>query len=257
MAEESREEPQGRVWIAPFAALQFLTIVPPIIWRRFMAREMGWAVGFFPLIGILLGLLLAGFRHGLAYVLPPQVVAVLVLAAWVWATGALHLDGFLDACDGLLGGHTPESRMAIMRDERVGAFGVIGGVFLVLLKYASLVAPGRSAGLILAPALGRWGMALAIVAFPYARPSGTGRVFKDYAGPKQLALATAIVLLAVWLIGGWFGLAGVALSGLVVLGLSRFALARLPGLTGDVYGAICELVETCVLVLWSARLAGG
>lgn len=248
MSEESLEEPAGTVWIAPFAALQFLTVVPPIIRRRFTAQEMGWAVGFFPLVGILLGLLLAGLYWGLEHLFPQAIAAVLVLAAWVWTTGALHLDGFLDTCDGLWGGHTPQARLEIMRDERVGAFGVIGGVLLLLSKYSALVALGCAGGLVLAPALGRWGMALAIVGFPYARPSGTGRVFKDYAGRKQLALATAIVLPAAWLVGGWLGLAGVALGGLVVFGLARFALARLPGLTGDVYGAVCEMVETLALL---------
>jgi len=246
---ENHEKHVGNVWVAPLAALQFLTIAPPLIRRRFTAQEMGWSVGFFPLVGMLLGLVLAGLRWGLGYLLPPGVSAVLVLAAWVLMTGALHLDGFLDACDGLLGGHTPERRLEIMRDERVGAFGVIGGMLLLLLKYSTLVTLEPIARLILVPTLGRWGMALAVVGFPYARTSGTGRVFKDYAGWRQMALATAIVLPAAWIAAGGMGLAGIALTGILVFALARFVLARLPGLTGDVYGAICEAVEASVLLL--------
>lgn len=246
---ENHEKQTSDIWVAPLAALQFLTIVPPIIRRRFTAQEMGWSVGFFPLVGLLLGLVLAGLRWGSGYLLPPGVAAVLVLAAWVLMTGALHLDGLLDACDGLLGGYTPERRLEIMHDERVGAFGVIGGMLLLLLKYSALVTLGPVARLILVPVLGRWGMVLAVVGFPYARTSGTGRVFKDYAGWHQMALATAIVLPVAWIVAGGMGLAGMALTGVLVFALARFALARLPGLTGDVYGAICELVEATVLLL--------
>jgi adenosylcobinamide-GDP ribazoletransferase len=255
MAEGREPERQGSGWVAPIAALQFLTVAPPLVRRMFTAWEMGRAVGFFPLVGALLGLLLAGLNWGLGRAFPAGVSAVLVLAAWVLASGALHLDGFLDACDGLFGGHTPESRMAIMRDERVGAFGVTGGVLLLLLKAAALtVASDPVAALLLASTLGRWGMALAIVAFPYARPAGLGRAMKDHAGWREVALATIIALPVAWFAGGWIGLAAVALAGVVVLSVARFALARLPGLTGDIYGAMCEAVEAAVLLLFAARL---
>jgi adenosylcobinamide-GDP ribazoletransferase len=249
MAEGNHKKQVSNVWVAPFAALQFLTLVPPIIHRRFTVQEMGWSVGFFPLVGVLLGLVLAGLRWGSGYLLPPGVSAVLVLTAWVLMTGALHLDGFLDACDGLLGGHAPEARLEIMHDERVGAFGVIGGVLLLLLKYSALVTLEPIARLILVPTLGRWGMVWAVIGFPYARASGAGRVFKDYAGWRQMALATAVVLPTAWIVAGGVGLVGIVLTGILVFALARFALVRLPGLTGDVYGAICEIVEAVVLLL--------
>src|SRR5512137_1301144 len=163
-------------WGTPMlVALQFLTVAP-LPARLFTPLEMGRAVGYFPMVGALLGCVLALLDRGLNAVWPASVASALVLAAWVGLTGALHLDGFLDTCDGLLGGHSPEERLRIMRDERVGAFAVTGGVLLLLVKYAALAAlPGRAPALILAPTLGRWGMALAIAAFPYARPEGLGR----------------------------------------------------------------------------------
>lgn len=238
---------------APLAALQFLTLTPPIVRRMFTPQEMGWAVGWFPLVGVLIGGLLGGLNWGLARVFPAGVSAALVLAAWVVITGALHLDGLLDTCDGLLGGRTAESRLRIMRDENVGAFGVAGGVLSLLLKGAALAATAHPlVAPLLAPTLGRWGMALAVVAFPYVRPEGLGRAMKDHAGWVQATWATGIALAVAWFACGWMGLAVLSLAGMVAWVIARFALARLPGLTGDIYGAICELVEAVVLLFFTA-----
>lgn len=231
------------------AALQFLTIVPPLMRRPFTPMELGQGVGYFPLVGLLMGGLLVGLDVSLRLLFPVGMTTALVLAAWVTLTGALHLDGFLDACDGLFGGATPEERLRILRDERVGAFAVVGGVLLLLVKYTSLAATlDRSVALLLAPTLGRWGMALSVIAFPYARPEGLGRAMKDHAGWAQGVLATGIALAGVWLAGRWSGLAALALAGAVTWAGARFTLSRLPGLTGDIYGAICEVAETSVLL---------
>ena len=245
-----------RLLSVPLAALQFLTLTPPIVRRPFTPVEMGWSVSCFPLVGALLGGLLAGLNWSLARLFPAGVSAALLLASWVGITGALHLDGLLDACDGLFGGRTPESRLRIMRDERVGAFGVAGGVLLLLLKATALtvVAP-RLTPLLLAPTLARWSMALAIVAFPYARTRGVGRAMKDHAGWGQATLATVVALAVAWFAGGWMGLVAAALAVVTTGALAGFALSRLPGLTGDVYGAVCEVVETVVLLLFVVDVA--
>jgi adenosylcobinamide-GDP ribazoletransferase len=163
------------------------------------------------------------------------------------------LDGFLDSCDGLFGGRTPEDRLRILRDERVGAFAVIGGILLLLLKFQSLAAlPGRSAALCLAPVLGRWGMAAAVVAFPYARAEGLGRVMKDHARWGQALLASAIAAAASWFIAGPFGWLILLLCGALMFLITRFVMTRLPGLTGDIYGALCELLEVLVLLSFVA-----
>ena len=103
------------------AALQFLLITPAFIRRPFTPSEMGRSVGFYPLVGLLLGGILAAADALLGLQWPIPIRCTLVLGLWIILTGALHLDGFLDSCDGLLGGETPERRMEIMRDERVGA----------------------------------------------------------------------------------------------------------------------------------------
>jgi adenosylcobinamide-GDP ribazoletransferase len=239
------------------AAVQFLTIAPPLVRRSFAPEELGRAVGYFPLVGLLIGGSVIGLDHLLALFLPWNLAASLVLTGWILCTGALHLDGFLDSCDGLFGGRTPEDRLRILHDERVGAFAVIGGVLLLLVKYQTLAAiPHRSAALCLAPVLGRWGMAVAVVAFPYGRAEGLGRAMKDHAGWSQALLASAIAIAAAWFAAGWIGLVILLVSGALMLLLSLFVLTRLPGLTGDIYGALCELLEVLVLLSFVASERG-
>jgi adenosylcobinamide-GDP ribazoletransferase len=174
----------------------------------------------------------------------------LILALWVILSGALHLDGFLDTCDGLLGGYTPESRLNIMRDERVGAFALAGGVLLLLTKFTALGAIGdRLGALLLAPTLGRWGMSLALFAFPYARSQGLGREIKDHTTRREIILASLVALPVAWFAGAWLGLLAVGATILVVWGGSIFIMRRLPGLTGDTYGALNELIEISVLLI--------
>jgi adenosylcobinamide-GDP ribazoletransferase len=235
------------------AALQFLTVVPPVVRRQLTAQELGRAVGWFAVVGILLGSTLAGADYVLGLLFPSGVAAALLLAVWVLASGALHVDGFLDTCDGLFGGHTAEARLRIMRDERVGAFAVIGGILLLLVKYSCLGAlASRGSALIVAPTVARGGMAATVIAFPYARPDGLGRWMKDHAGWRQVALASGTALGTAILVGGWLGLLAVALAALVIAGVAIIVLRRLPGFTGDVYGALCEVLETVVLLTFVA-----
>jgi adenosylcobinamide-GDP ribazoletransferase len=235
-------------------ALQFLTTFPAIIRRSFTAQELGRAVGYFPLVGLALGGLLYGFASGLRLVFPLPVVTIFILAAWLLLTRALHFDGFLDTCDGLFGGFTPERRLEIMRDSRVGAFGVAGGGLLLLAKYAAIASLPQLSGLLLAPVLGRWVLSTAIFAFPYAREKGLGRDMKDNARWPQVVLATIVSALAAWLFAGWTGMLAVALAGVALWLGAGFILRRIPGLTGDSYGALCELAELAVLMLFTVGI---
>jgi adenosylcobinamide-GDP ribazoletransferase len=253
--QHPRRERFGSIFIAFLAALQFLTVMPPLVRRPFTPGELGRAVGWFPLVGLLLGGILAGANLALGLLFPPGVTAALILAMWVLATGALHLDGFLDSCDGLFGGQMIEARLRIMRDERAGAFAVIGGMLLLLLKYACIASlADLTVALVLAPTLGRWGMAVAVVGFPYARPEGLGRALKDHAGWRQLIVATVVAAAASALAAEWLGMVALAVAGATTWAFTMFALGRLGGLTGDIYGALCELSETVVLLVF---IAGG
>jgi adenosylcobinamide-GDP ribazoletransferase len=239
-------------------ALQFLTTVPPLLRRTVTPNELGRAVAFFPLVGLLIGLILFGLHRLLNAALPSAILAAILLGVWILCSGALHFDGFVDAVDGLLGGRTPEDRMRIMRDERVGAFALAGGGTLLLLKFAALGVVGVApVALIAAPLLGRWVMSAAIVLFPYARAEGLGRTMKDSAGWPQAVGASAISVAALGVLAPSAGLAATG-AAVVAVGVSvwlliRFTLARIPGLTGDIYGALCEVGETLCLVTLAAH----
>lgn len=236
-----------------FIAWQFLTAIPSPLRREASAGELGRSQVYFPLVGLVLGLIVAGLDWLLGVVFPAVVVSVLIVIALVIATGALHLDGFIDTCDGVVGGGTPERRLAIMRDARVGSFGVVGACCLLLLKYASLVAlagGARTGALIVAPVLSRWAMVYALFAYPYARADGgKGTAFHEEARWWRLALATMVALVCSAVLFGPAGLALLLGAWLVTAALSSYIRARLGGLTGDSYGAVNETIEVAVLAL--------
>ena len=246
--------------ISLFAALQFLLITPAFTRRPFTATEMGRAVGFYPLVGLLLGGFLALADAVLGSLWPIPVRSALVLGLWIILTGGLHVDGFLDSCDGLLGGATPETRMEIMRDERIGAYALAGGVVLLLTLFSSLdtIAGGRWAALLLAPLLARWGISLSVVAFPYARASGLGRDIKDHAGKTELLLATSTTLIAVavtaLVLRSAAPVIALLAAGVMFWCCTRFILHRIPGMTGDTYGAISMLIEAGTLLVFAAAI---
>lgn len=244
------QETSGFSLSAILVAAQFLTTMPPVIKRPFTNQELGRAVAFFPLVGLGLGIVLAAINGLLNLIFPPNLSTALLLAAWILLTGVLHLDGFLDACDGLFGGFTPESRLHIMRDERVGAYALAGGVLLLLIKFTALTSvPNLTTALILVPTLGRWAISLAVVSFPYARETGLGRTMKNEAGPAERLLATAVALIVAVFAGGLLGLAAMVAVALTVWLGSKYVMNRIPGLTGDIYGALCETSEVVVLLV--------
>jgi adenosylcobinamide-GDP ribazoletransferase len=247
-----------RSWTqAPVFALQFLTIVPPVVRRAPRADDLGRSESFFPMIGLLLGASVAAADHLLAPVVPPLVRDVVAVSLLAILTGALHLDGVVDTFDGLFMGTSPARRLEIMRDPRAGSYGVVAVTLLLALKVAALatVPPMlRAPALILAPCLGRWGIVLATCAFPYARPEGMGRQFKDSIRFSHVAVAALVALVTAGSLAGaggvlvWLGVSA------VVVAAGRIIAGRLGGLSGDVYGAICESVEAGVLIAFGLRL---
>lgn len=239
-----------------WAALGFLTSLP-VSRRGWTPEDLGRAAPFFPLVGLLIGLLVAGTAGCASRFLPPLPTAALALALWVGATGALHLDGLVDCCDALFAPRTPEERLEILKDTHVGAFGVIGGSLFLIGKFALTASVHHPwPALALAPVLGRWAMVLAIFRYPYARPSGYGASLKAHTGLRQAGGATLITLALVGLAGllggGWKPLLALAAVGIGVPLAARWVLRRLPGLTGDVYGALCEAAEALVLLVFVA-----
>jgi adenosylcobinamide-GDP ribazoletransferase len=255
-AAAERRAPLRTLATAPAFALQFLTIVPPLVRRAPRPADLGASDAFFPVVGLLLGQGLAGADWVLGGLVTPLVRDILLVVLLAAATGALHLDGFVDTFDGLFVPGGSARRLEIMRDPRAGTFGVVAVVLLLGLKIAALGAllpELRTAGLILAPCLGRWAIVTATWRFPYARKEGLGRGFKDGIRPLHVTVAGASAALVAGWLAGPFGIALFAGASLGVLALGSVMSARLGGLTGDTYGALCELTEVMVWLACGLR----
>ncbi|MFA5604689.1 MAG: adenosylcobinamide-GDP ribazoletransferase [Dehalococcoidales bacterium] len=241
-------------WIA----IAFLTIIPMPFKKEPKEREIASSLVFFPIVALLIGLLLFLANWGLGEVFSPVVTAAFTLLVWILISGAMHLDGLADSCDGLAG-NTAEKRLEIMKDSHTGAFGVVGISLLLLVKFAAIVSLSgwEWEALVLAPVFGTWAMVLAITVFPYARKNGVGQAFKQGATIFKLLIATIITLAAAALLAGWWGVVIMAITCLVTVLVGVFFKSRLGGLTGDTYGAIKEVSEAIVLILTPVLLSIG
>lgn len=241
-------------------ALRFLTVVPVPGREAQGPTALGRAAWWFPVVGLMLGALLAGAGRLIDAAFPPLVGAALLVTAWKAATGAIHLDGLADCLDGLAG-RDRERRLAIMRDSRIGVFGAVGLALFLLLSVtalAGLSAPARYRLLVLAPVIGRVTPILAGAWLPPATPGqGLGAAFvaslSRWAG---LAHVVGGVALAAWLLGPWGVAIAAAAWGAAML-WAGLAAIRLGGLTGDVLGAVVELAELGVLLGGAAAIHRG
>ncbi len=239
-----------------FGAAAFLTRLPlgrPAPLPGALAQA-SWA---FPVVGAAIGLW-GGVAYGIALSLglPTAAAALLAVLATALATGALHEDGLADTADGLGGGRDREQALAIMRDSRSGAFGVLALVFSVGLRAAALavfVAAGPAiAALIAAHAGGRGLLPLVLRALEPARADGLGATAgRPEAGMAWSAAAIAAVV-AVLALGLGRGLLALLLAGLAAALLASLARRRLGGYTGDVLGAIEQGGETAMLLVAAA-----
>jgi adenosylcobinamide-GDP ribazoletransferase len=233
-------------------ALTFLTVLP---WRGLgqvgpgdLARSLFW----FPWVGLILGLGFWGAFGGLQSLFPPAAAAALLLTLTVLATRGLHLDGLADTVDGLGGGNSPERRLAIMKDSRLGAFGAVSLFLALILKFAFFLAwaeKGLGLSFILYPVLSRWGMVFLAYLSPYARPEGgLGQAMTSGVSGRVLLGATLSALVLAFLAGWLGGLLLLVLAAGVVWLLSLYFQKRLGGITGDVLGAANEVLEILVLL---------
>jgi adenosylcobinamide-GDP ribazoletransferase len=231
-------------------AVQFLTRIPLSVRRKVVPAEMGRSMRWFPLVGALIGLLVAAVDLALAPAASPEVRAVIAVALLTAVTGGLHIDGLMDTCDAIFAFTTPERRLEIMHDSRVGSFAVVGAATTLLLKYAAILSMpegNRVAGFVLMTTMSRWAMVYTTVRYPSARRGGLGHAYKEGAGLRELAIA-CVLAVALGAVAGLPGVTALVLALLVATAVAHYAMTKLPGLSGDTYGAISEAVEVAVAV---------
>jgi adenosylcobinamide-GDP ribazoletransferase len=191
-------------------------------------EQLGRSSAYFPLVGLGIGGILAGLNWVFNLILPAPVTNALLITALVLITGAMHLDGLSDTCDGMAGHKTVEERWQVMHDSRVGAFGVVGIILVLLVQYAALngvPADKMMAVLLFMPTVSRWAMVYAIYVFPYARPTGLFPLIN---------------------VAGFIVFGGVLI---ITTGLAFYFKYKFAGLTGDTYGAVNEMAQAIALIV--------
>jgi len=237
-------------------AMQFLTIIPLPFDIRCQKEDLGRASACFPLVGLTLGGLLAGVYWLINPWLERPLTAALLVTVLAAITGALHLDGLADVCDGLAARGGRERFLAVMKDSNVGAVGAVALVLGLLLKWQALLAVPAGItwqALLLFPTLGRFSQVLAMAGSKHARQDGLGAAFIQGMTARHLLLAlgmTVAACLALLPFKGAIALSAVFAVTLIVKGYFQ---NRLGGLTGDIIGCSCELAEIVALIALSAR----
>lgn len=254
---KNRLSPMKNAAFGLVLALQFLTRIPVPLACPWTPETRRFAVRAYPLVGALLGSVLALAAYLLTEVFPATpapLTALVLLSLWVALSGGLHLDGLMDMADALGSNQPLERRFAIMQDPHVGSFGMLSLFFLLAWKGVllwALVDAGAPLGwLIAVPALGRLLGAAGLILIPGAKPTGLAHAWQQSLTPVDAAWALAVPLaLALFWPGLWLALAAAGFYFLV----ARRALKRwFGGITGDLAGAMIEGGELwCLLCLWS------
>ena len=232
-------------------AISFLTTLPPKYKGEWDEKAFSQATIFYPLVGLFIGVVVAAvlwlFSH--AY---PLFAAFAGLLTAILLTGGLHLDGYMDMCDGILASRGPERAMEIMKDSRVGSFAVIGVVLLLLGKFTLYVwlldTEFLISAILAAFAFSRFMMLYAIVSYPSARKTGLGYTVQQYV--SKPALLWSLLLIVVLLVASraLLLIPALILSFFIMVVISGKISLYLGGLTGDIYGAVAEIGEFVFLV---------
>lgn len=256
-------------------ALSFLTIIPVRIGldEGIQPQRMGVVMSLFPLVGLIIGLFLVFVYIPLVRLFPGELADALIIMIFIVITGALHLDGLADSVDGILGGWDADRRLAIMKDSRIGTFGVLSLLVVVGLKYLSFGEIGgnvmtddtffeaylpvygscgeKAVVLFLMPMVGRWSQTLSAGIYPYAReePGTAWALVNNTHLRHSMAASVVPVLLAGLLLGGRGLIITAVLAGLILVQAS-YVNVRIGGLTGDTLGAINEITELLFLLMF-------
>lgn len=234
-----------------FVAVQFLTRIPCPQYE-FREEYIVNSLLYYPVVGLIIGLFLAAAQLLLQNVFPPSITAALLIALYVLLTGGLHIDGLIDTVDGLFSNRTKEEILEIMKDSRVGAFGVIGAITVILVKFSFYQELGTHIplfGFILVSVVNRWSLTLLVTTFPYVRKAGLGSYFQKQSSKKYFWLATMLTLIIVFFLEWVIGLFLLSSTALLSWLYGKIITTALGGMTGDTYGAFVELLEIYNFIL--------
>ena len=239
-----------------FIAQMFLTRVPSPTSIEWSDKELAASTPYFPAVGIVVGLI-ASLAWLAGYVgWGPNLAALFAVAASIIATGAFHEDGLADAADGIGGAFNIEKKLAIMRDSRVGTYGSIALILIVLAKILALtlVEPVSVPGiLITAHVVARWSSLPLIYNNTYVRKQGTGKPFAATVNAQRLSAASLFTIICVIGCVQLKAITVVLVAVLTVLVAQWYVRRKLGGITGDVLGAVNSITELMMYLTLTAQ----
>ena len=254
-----------------FIALQFLTRLKIVNQTEWSVEDFGKSVVAFPYVGLIIGLILALLYGILSPFIPLVPLMLILVIAEFLITGGLHADGLMDTSDGLFSGRERDRKLEIMKDSRIGSFGVVAFVFVTLLKWQLLTAIPTAEfipmALIMMPLMSRWSLVLSIRSYPYAREQGMGAAFANLA-PKHVitynTLSTFFMPIVILLIGvilytllyGVYSIFSIADVGYVV-GLGILAYATLGIFQINIVSMIITYIINRILNHYIVKQLGG
>lgn len=233
-------------------AIQFLTILPVRLHSELKEEDFKSIFIFFPIVGGCIGALLAGLSLLLGAI-PHLAAAAVILSAYTILTGALHLDGLADSCDGIFGGKTKERRLEIMQDSHLGAFAAVAVSTVLVLKFAFLASVDPSQlwkVLILTPVFSRWAQGVACCGIKYARGDGKANFFFKSVNPKDVLIGGILSLMIFVFLLGIKGLILYFSALIPICLLIKFIEKQIGGMTGDTIGAVNEIAEISLIFIY-------
>lgn len=238
-------------------ALRFLTILPLPWYRNQDSAHFSNSVKYFPLTGVLIGLG-GNILATLLFFLPYPLLCGVILLYLSLISGFLHLDGFTDTADGLFSHRSREEMLAIMRDSRSGAMGVISLVFLLLIKFSALLSlppENFNTAIIFLPLAGRAAIVFTMAYLPYARQEdGLGKLFYDNQRKRNCWMTVATLVIVGVLVDVVFSVLVFATMAVVALLFGVLCKRLIAGFTGDTLGGVCELTETAAAIILAVFL---
>lgn len=234
-------------------AVSFLTRLPLPYKGEWDEKSFSRATVFYPLVGLIIGALV-GFVGWLVQLTGYGAVAVvLALISAVVISGGMHLDGFMDMCDGIFASRGRDKALEIMKDSRVGSFAVIGVVLLFLFKFvlydAMIFEPWFFVSILGAFVFSRFMLICCMLWFPSAREEGLGVTVKRYVSKPALIWGVGLII-AIFAVSGFYPLLfAFVFAFLIIMGFAALINRFLHGLTGDIYGAMAELGEAVFLLM--------
>lgn len=232
--------------------VQFLTRIPVPIVIDSKNEDYGKGLVFAPVVGFIIGGIIAGLNLVLKMVFPIYITAIFDVLAYIILTGGLHIDGLGDTFDGLFSNRSKERILEIMRDSRIGTNAVLSITVLLLVDTAFITALGSmnlNWALVIMPAAGRVGSLISSGISTYARKGeGLGKSFVDYCGIKEVIMGLALFFTGSYLIAGVTGLFTAVFPVLTAFLLTKLFSRKIGGVTGDILGAVCELNQTVYLI---------